>query len=350
MRARPVPTDLSPAEAAARWAVRMDADSVTDEERRAFEAWRDRSPENAAAYERAAASMRVFDDAQDDQHLDALRRAALRYQPERRLFGAKSIAAGIVLAVIGVTALIAFGGGPNLFKNVPVASLYEKGVADYVTRRGEKLDVTLPDGSAITLNTDTDLDVVFDGRHRTVEVLRGQAFFNVAKDPLRPFIVVAGGKQIVAVGTAFDVRLDEERVEVLLVEGRVVVENVTQAGSAAPPAQAAEASIHMNAGETLVATDKEVVHKPAPDADRLLKWRDGLIEFDNTSLTEAVEEFNRYSAQTISIEDPQLGQLRISGVFRTNSQRKFLEAVTSLHPVVVEYRGTDEFALVARRP
>lgn len=348
MRARHVPADLSPAEAAARWAVRMDADSVADDERRAFEAWRDRSTQNAAAYQNAVAAMRVFDDAQDDQHLDALRRAALRYQPERSFPGAKAIAAGIVLAVIGITALIAFRAGPNLFKNVPVASLYEKGAADYVTRRGEKLDVTLPDGSAITLNTDTDLDVVFDGRQRTVEVLRGQAFFNVAKDPLRPFVVVAGGKQIVAVGTAFDVRLDKERVEVLLVEGRVVVEDVTPAGSVAPPPVAAEASIHLSPGETLVATDQAVVHRAAPEAERLLKWRDGLIEFDDTSLAEAVAEFNRYSAQTVRIEDSRLAELRISGVFRTNSQRKFLEAVTSLHPVAIEYRGPDEFALVAR--
>ncbi|MBM0106976.1 FecR domain-containing protein [Steroidobacter sp. S1-65] len=325
----------------------MDADVVPDEDRRAFEAWRDRAAENAAAYERAVAAMRVFDDAHDDQHLDALRRAALRYQPERSLFGVKSIAAGIALALVGIAALIAYRG-PNLFRQVPVASLYEKGAADYATRRGEKLDVTLPDGSAVTLNTDTDLDVAFDGRHRTVEVLRGQAFFNVAKDPLRPFIVVAGGKQIVAVGTAFDVRLDKERVEVLLVEGRVVVENVWQAGSAAPPAQTAQASIHLSPGETLVATDQEVVHRAAPEAQRLLKWRDGLIEFDDTSLAEAVEEFNRYSTQTIRIEDSKLAELRISGVFRTNSQRKFLEAVTSLHPVAVEYRGPEVFALVAR--
>ncbi len=349
MRAR-LPADLSAAEAAAHWAVRMDADNVTDEERRAFEAWHDRSPENAAAYGRALAAMCIFDDAQDDQHLDALRRAALRYQPERSLFAAKALAAGIVLAIIGITTLLAFGGSADLFKQAPVASLYEKGVADYVTRRGEKLDVTLPDGSAVTLNTETDLDVVFDGRHRTVEVLRGQAFFNVAKDPLRPFIVVAGGKQIVAVGTAFDVRIDKERVEVLLVEGRVVVENVQQAGSAAPPAELAAAAIHLSPGETLVATDKDIVHRAAPEAQRLLKWRDGLIEFDNTSLAEAVAEFNRYSAQTIRIEDSRLAQLRISGVFRTNSQRKFLEAVTSVHPIEVEYRGPDDFALVARRP
>lgn len=350
MRARPVPADLSPAEAAARWAVRLDGDHVPDEDRRAFEIWRSRSTENADAYERATAAMRVIDDAQEDEHLDALRRAALRYQPERSFFSAKTIAAGTALIAVGLAALVAFHGGSNLFKQAPVASLYEKGAADYITRRGEKLDVTLPDGSAVTLNTDTDLDVVFDGRHRKVEILRGQAFFNVAKDPLRPFVVVAGGKQIVAVGTAFDVRLDEKRVEVLLVEGRVVVENVTQAGSAMPVPETAKASIQLNAGEALVATDKEVVRAAAQDAERLLKWRDGLIEFDNTSLADAVEEFNRYSTQTIRIEDPNLAKLPISGVFRTNSQRKFLEAVTSLHPVAVEYRGSDEFALVARRP
>jgi transmembrane sensor len=349
MRARPVPADLSPAEAAARWAVRLDGDNVCDEDRRAFESWRNQSAENAEAYERASAAMRVFDHAQEDQHLDALRRAALRYQPERRFFGAKTVAAGIALVAVALAALIVFQGGPNFFNRAPIASLYEQGTADYTTRRGEKLDVTLPDGSAITLNTDTDIDVAFDGRRRTVEILRGQAFFNVAKDPLRPFVVVAGGKQIVAVGTAFDVRLDEKRVAVLLIEGRVLVENVTRPGSAAPAETVANASVQLNPGEALVATDDAVVHAVAPSADRLLKWRDGLIEFDNTTLAEAVAEFNRYSTQSIRIEDPQLAQLPISGVFRTNSQRKFLEAVTSLHPVAIEYRGTDEFALVARR-
>ncbi|GFE79892.1 iron dicitrate transporter FecR [Steroidobacter agaridevorans] len=342
MRARPVPADLSSAEAAARWAVRLDGDNVSDEERRAFEAWRSRSAENAVAYERALAAMHVFDVSPEDASLDALRRAALRYQSERSWLGVRAAAAALVLLVAGVGAfIVARDGGP-------VASLYEKGAADYVTRRGEKLDVTLPDGSALTLNTETDLDVVFDGRRRTVEVLRGQAFFNVAKDPSRPFVVVAGGKQIVAVGTAFDVRLDQGRVEVQLVEGHVVVENAEPAGSASPPTRDSTASVHLNPGEALVATDKQVVRAAAEDQERLLKWRDGLIEFDNTSLADAVAEFNRYSAQTISIDDPQIAKLPISGVFRTNSQRKFLEAVTSLHPVTIEYRGTDRFALVPR--
>ncbi len=343
MRARSIPADLSPAEAAARWVARLDADNVSDEERGAFEAWRNQSPQHEAAYERALSAMQILDAAPDDPHLDALRRAALRYQPERSWFGLRGIAAALALLLIGVGVFVAV-------RDRPVASLYARGAPDYVTRRGEKLDVTLPDGSAITLNTDTDLDVAFDGRQRTVEVLRGQAFFNVAKDPSRPFVVVAGGKQIVAVGTAFDVRLDDKRVEVLLVEGRVVVENAAQSGSVLPVAAEARESIHLNAGETLVATEKEVVRTAAENQERLLKWRDGLIEFDNTTLADAVAEFNRYSAQTIRIDDPRLSNLLISGVFRTNSQRRFLEAVTSLHPVVVEYRGPDEFALVARHP
>jgi transmembrane sensor len=350
MRARPVPADLSAAEAAARWAVRLDGDNVSEDERRAFEAWRARSAENAAAYERARAAMLVFDGSVEDPSLDALRRAALRYQPDRSWRGIRAVAAALVLLVASVGTLILARGGSHLFLGAPVASLYEKGAPDYVTRRGEKLDVTLPDGSALTLNTETDLDVVFDGRRRTVEVLRGQAFFNVAKDSSRPFVVVAGGKQIVAVGTAFDVRLDQGRVEVQLVEGHVVVENAEPAGSASQPAADATASVHLNPGEALVATDQQIVRTAAEDQQRLLKWRDGLIEFDNTSLADAVAEFNRYSAQTISIEDPSIATLPISGLFRTNSQRKFLEAVTSLHPVTIEYRGADRYALVPRRP
>jgi len=328
--------------------VRLDGDSVSDEERRAFESWRDLSAENTEAYERAVAAMRVFDNAQDNPHLDALRRAALRYQPERRILGFKSIAAAMALAMVGVAALVALRSDLNFSENAPVASVYEKGVADYSTRRGERLEVTLPDGTAVTLNTDTDLDVVFDGQYRRVEMLRGQAFFTVAKDPLRPFVVSAGDKQIVAIGTAFDVRVEKQRVEVLLVEGHVVVENVTPSGAAANLADASNATIQLYPGERLVAADMEVVHTPAPNPERELKWRDGLIEFDNTTLANAVEEFNRYSEQTIRIEDPNLAELLISGIFRTNSQRNFLEALTSLHPVAVEYRGPNELALVTR--
>lgn len=347
MRARTDLTDLAVDEAA-RWAVRLDSDSVSDEERRAFEAWRDRSPENAQRYERAVAAMHVFDEAQHDPNLDALRRAALRYEPERRMLGFKGIAAALVLALAGLVAALAFQGELSFLVSAPVASLYEDGAADYSTRRGERLEVTLPDGTAITLNTETDLDVVFDGQYRRVQMLRGQAFFTVAKDPLRPFVVEAGGKQIVAIGTAFDVRLDDDRLEVLLVEGRVAVEDVARSGAVAVPAAASDARVQLNPGETLVATETEVVHTPAPNPERQLKWRDGLIEFDNTTLANAVEEFNRYSDRTIRIEDPQVAELLISGIFRTNSQRNFLDALTSLHPVAIEYRGPDELALVQR--
>lgn len=347
MRVRSDLTNLA-ADEAARWAVRLDSDSVSDEERRDFEAWRGCSPENAERYERAVAAMRVFDDAQHDPNLDALRRAALRYQPERRIFGFKGIAAALVLALVGLVAALALQGELSFLATAPVASLYEDGVADYSTRRGERLDVALPDGTAVTLNTETDLDVVFDGRYRRVKMVRGQAFFTVAKDPLRPFVVEAGGRQIVAIGTAFDVRLDNDRLEVLLVEGRVAVENVARSDVVATLAAVSDARVQLNPGETLVATESEVVHAPAPNPERQLKWRDGLIEFDNTTLANAVEEFNRYSDRTIRIEDREVAELLISGIFRTNSQRNFLDALTSLHPVAIEYRGPNELALVHR--
>ncbi len=348
MRPRFDPTETTTDEAA-HWAVRLDSENVTSEERRAFEAWLALSPENPQRYERAVAAMHVLDHAQSDTHLDALRRAALRYEPERRLFGSKGVAAAIVLAMVGIVAAFAVRGDFKFLQHTPVASLYEQGVADYSTRRGERLDVALPDGTAVTLNTQTDLDVVFDGQYRKVHMLRGQAFFTVAKDPLRPFIVEAAGKQIVAIGTAFDVRLQDDRLEVLLVEGRVAVENVEGSGAGVILAQTSDARVQLNAGETLVASESEVVHTPAPNPERQLKWREGLIEFDGTTLAKAVEEFNRYSERTIRIDDREVAQLRISGIFRTNSQRNFIDAITTVHQVAVEYRGPNEIALV-RRP
>lgn len=352
MRTRFDSTELVTDEAA-RWAVRLDGDDVSEVDRREFEAWRERSPDNAERYERAVAAMRVLDDAPEDPHVDALRRAALRYEPERRMSGLKGIAAVLAFVCVGLAAFVLINGDLYRTDDAPVASLYEAGVPDYSTRRGERLEVALPDGTAVTLNTETDLDVVFDGRYRRVQMLRGQAFFTVAKDPLRPFVVEAGGKQIVAIGTAFDVRLVNERLEVLLVEGRVAVEDVPDISSnpeiIEPANLTANLRVQLNPGETLIATESEIVHTPAPNPERQLKWRDGLIEFDNTTLAAAVEEFNRYSERTIRIDDPAVAQLPISGVFRTNSQRNFLDALTSVHPVSVEYRGPNELALIARK-
>src|SRR5690606_6140981 len=105
---------------------------------------------------------------------------------------------------------------------------------------GQQEAVTLPDGSTVTLNTDTRVRTVADSEKRLVYLDRGQAFFQVAKDPRRPFVVTAGGRTVTAVGTAFDVRVDEGTFRVVLVEGRVRVEAARPASVRSPDSPPAE--------------------------------------------------------------------------------------------------------------
>ncbi len=205
-----------------------------------------------------------------------------------------------------------------------------EGAADFATERGQRLTLPLPDGSEVTLNTDSAIDVDFDDERRIVRLLRGQGYFTVTADARRPFIVEAADRVITALGTEFDVRLDPGAVHVLLVTGRVRVgreEGVVQAGSTLEPA------IELHPGERLSMTLGMPPRIEHTDADRAASWRQGVIEFQNEPLYRAVAEFNRYATEPLTIGDPRVARLRISGAFRAGDPERFGRVVTELLPV-----------------
>lgn len=200
---------MAPDEAAAAWMVRIDQGDLTPEVQAEFDAWRAESSANAAAYARAEAAWRLFDDPEGDPTLDALRMSALAASKEPRRGMWVGITLGIV-ATIGVviafnTDVLPFGsrGEPaqiaaNTEPSNSAAPQEAPDSGEFATARGERRTVRLADGTSVTLNTDSAIRVGYVADHRRIRLLRGQALFEVAKDRHRPFVVQAGARQVTA--------------------------------------------------------------------------------------------------------------------------------------------------------
>jgi len=190
----------------------------------------------------------------------------------------------------------------------------------YSTPVGGIVLVPMSDGSRVTLNTDSKIRLDLTETQRLVELQQGEAFFEVAKDPSRPFVVAAGPKRVVAVGTKFSVRRDGDEVQVFVTEGRVRVEDTEPVANAHDSLQTlAAGSLARGDGGALL-----VQHEALPEIERQLSWRAGYLLFRDTPLSEAVAEFNRYNPQQIVIGDPGVGAIRISGKFRPTQYEAFL--------------------------
>lgn len=233
--------------------------------------------------------------------------------PRRVRFGLYGLAASLLVA--GVL------GGTWLF--------WPEGSA-YRTVVGGLKAVPISDGSNVTLNTDTDIRVILTPAERRVDLARGEAFFEVAHDAKRPFIVHAGNRRVVAVGTKFSVRREDDNVRVVVTEGKVRVESGE--GADAPPATLVPAGNIARAQDSGVIVSAE----SAADAEAALSWRRGYVVLHDTPIAEAAVEFNRYNTRKIVIEDPAIGDIRIGGNFRATSTDAFVRLLADGFPIRVE--------------
>ena len=221
----------------------------------------------------------------------------------------------------------------------------------------QKLD--LPDGSVAQLNTDSAIDTTFTANERRVRIVRGEIFFNVTKDPARPFIVTAGPVAVRAVGTAFNVRQRDGAVEVLVTEGRVRLDDTRKGQSLLPfsatatePAlliagQRATIAVAAIASET--APGFAIVEKIAPPAaQRALAWQERRLEFDGVPLAEVVREFNRYNRRQLVIADAPLAAKRFSGTFRADGYESLVRLLETDFGVTAT-RGDREIVLAGGR-
>jgi transmembrane sensor len=216
----------------------------------------------------------------------------------------------------------------------------------YATPVGGLASVPMLDGSKVTLNTDSQIRIALTDTERRVELGHGEAFFEVSKDPKRPFVVRAGDKRVIAVGTKFSVRREGDDIEIVVTEGKVRVED----GAAGQDSRVGgSADVFLTPGSIARADDAGVLvqRRTLPEAEEHLSWRTGWLMFRDLGLADAIAEFNRYSARKIVIQDPAIASLKIEGNFRATNVEAFVRLLESGFPVRAEVRA-DQILLTAK--
>lgn len=296
---------------AAAWVARMDRDGHDPAVRAELKAWLAGDDRRRGAYFRAKAAWNMLDRASvlgagGSQSCEVAAAGGPWFSRRRLLWGGGAAAAAAAL-VVGVTGL-------DLF------ALPDQQIE---TAIGEIRRVPLSDGSFAAVNTQSTVDVTMKPEVRQIALKSGEAWFQVAKDRSRPFIVEIGDVRVRAVGTAFAVKRVGSGVDVQVTEGVVEVWRVGD-----------EANIRrVEAGSrAFIAPDKAVatVAAASEEIDKALAWRTGQIVLDGDTVAEAVAEFNRYNVRQIEVVGTTLGAEKMIGRFRTNEPDAFARAAATL--------------------
>ena len=193
----------------------------------------------------------------------------------------------------------------------------------YATAVGEQRRVALDDGSMIILDTNSKIRVDLGDERRQIELIRGRAHFEVVRDARRPFVVEAAGREVVAVGTAFEVTREKDEVCVVVTKGEVAVFD---------PKLTTRQTVERGARVTL---SDEGPRRDRPDLARVTAWRQGRAVFENDTLADAVAEMNRYSRRPIVLEGD-AADMRVSGVYSTGDTEAFARSLATLLPLDVD--------------
>jgi transmembrane sensor len=326
---------------ACEWFVEFRAGEPDQAARKAFHAWLRQSPQHMDAYlqvaaiwneSKAIANERWTPDeliaqavADTDNvlplDLDARQVRKVRKAPLRAKRAPLLAAASILLALAGLSLWLMAPG------------------STYLTQVGEQRFITLSDGSTVNLNSRSKIRVRYSDEARLVELLEGQALFEVARSPARPFIVTSGDTRLRAVGTQFDVYRKRHDTIVTVLEGRVAVTphpagdaeeqsgtasaravgELTMESRAPGPAQGQgrlpSSQVLLTAGQQLRVAANVTPRPVRADVARATAWTQRRLVFDSTPLAEVAEEFNRYNSRQLVILDPSLDAFQIDGVF-----------------------------------
>lgn len=215
--------------------------------------------------------------------------------------------------------------------------------AIYASVLGHLETVTLADGSMATLSSDSRLHVRMTRAERDITLEQGEAYFDVAHDTGRPFVVTAEGRRVIAVGTRFSVRRDAQELRVVVTEGKVRLDSPAVGDGRAAPVSVLPAGSVATAGRDGVF----VRSLPVADAERYLEWRSGFLTFEDTSLAGAAAEFNRFNARKLELADAGVAALRVGGNFRWGNLDSFVKLLELGFPVRAE-RLPDRIVLHTR--
>ncbi len=335
LRLKPAAAETTAADQAAAWFARQRASPCSETEAAEFAAWLKAEPAHTAAWTQYERLWGRLEGVRDNPAILAIREQARRTaERQSRLRNRRRTAAALAASVlVSVGALWAVKDSvirvvrtPPLAQAPAAAAPASLLIRNASTDIGERSLLVLADGSKVTLNTASAVRSDYSGRERRVTLVKGEAFFDVAKDPTRPFIVSAGARQVIAVGTAFDVRLQDRQLQVTLVEGKVRVITAPAAAATNAPAQPGS-SVNLEAGSALVARDDGEAQIEQLDTGRVTSWRSGKLVFEGERLADVVAEMNRYSREQLVIAEPALQQRKVSGVFEPTDGAAFAKAL-----------------------
>ena len=313
---------------AAAWIAREDAGACSPAQAEDLRAWLEADTANRVAYLRLRAA---WERADRLRALSALREPSPQARRARWMRRGGALAACVAgLGVAGVLTLRLVSGDSAQLLATPVG--------------GEKR-VALSDGSKLTLNTDTQVRAEVTGTRRLVVLEKGEAFFDVRHDSAHPFTVIAGDHRITDLGTRFSVRRAGEVVTVVVEQGRVRIEPIAPSVLLATDtglASAVEPAAIVDRNAVAVVSDRaiRVVHQDEAQVARDLTWRDGVLSFNQTTLAEAADEFNRYNAKKL-IVDRTAASIRIDGAFRSGNVAVFARLLKDGFGLKVEAAGDD---------
>lgn len=302
---------------AAIWLTRQDGDAWSEADAAAFQHWLNQSFQHEVAFYRLENSWRAAD-----------RLAALR-GPDRNVSEARSrgvwrsIAMAASFLVLCLSAMLIF------------RAMDSRNPERFATLVGGHSAVPLPDGSRVELNTDTVVRTEIAEGRRRVWLDRGEAFFDIAHDPTRPFEVLAGRHRVTVVGTKFSVKLSGDDLQVNVLEGRVRVEPIEpmKAEVALPKLLTVGDQALVSGANTLVMARSEERVAGA------LSWREGTILFDQTKLIDAAAEFNRYNQKKLRVGSGRLGTMTISGRFEADNVDAFVRLLRKAYGLEARETG-----------
>jgi len=312
---------------AADWWVRLRDPAATERTTEQWLAWTDEDAEHLVAFERVtelAARLQALGEVSRERLVAEF---APAQSPPRRWWVPASVAAALVLAVGGYA-------GWRAMQDADTTQTYASAIA-------AQRSVTLEDGTRVTLGGATRLSTHFSRGRREVELVDGEAYFEVVHDAARPFEVRAGDVTIEDIGTAFNVRRTGKYVTVAMAEGRVRVADATGG---------AHNSLEAVAGQSVIYDpSRSAMNMVASDPAAVATWRQARLEFDNEPLSVVVANINRYRAQPLHIADADLKALTFTGTVKTDAIDDWLHALPQVLPLRVNDSGGQTVLSDARR-
>lgn len=367
MKTVPFPVKEEVETNAASWVAKIDR-GLNDDERMQIEEWLQASPMHGEALVKCASMWDLLDVLNSiatllpreksivdrDATLEGVNQKSLTKKNNAKDGGFNvrfqsfpwAMVASLVLAVGIVTLSVKpFFGESDIVSITSVDNPVQDGYVEpyqvYKTAIGELSSVTLLDGSTLKINTNSEVKVSFSEAERTLDLLKGEVFFEVAKNPERPFVVNVGDEKVIAIGTAFSIDSNNGlSTEVLVTEGKVKVMRAIEN---------AYDDLFLTSGQQVMIVDNNPQLLSDPDVDAMLAWRDGILIFQGESLAQAIKEINRYTELRLKIIDNNVTDISVGGFFKAGDTEQLL-LILEQNFGVASQRVKDEVLLYQASP